>query len=84
MGHGIIVSGLQIIEAGFGVVVIASVAQGGSEPTAAGGGVKGGEGVAAVEKIEDQRKPDDFFGHRNRGARFPIVKLSILPPVGLP
>ena len=26
---------------------------------------KGGERVAAVEKIEDQRKPDDFFGHRN-------------------
>ena len=24
------------------------------------------ERVAAVEKIEDQRKPDDFFGHRNR------------------
>ena len=21
-------------------------------------------GCAAVEKIEDQRKPDDFFGHR--------------------
>ena len=27
--------------------------------------IKGGERVAAVEKIEDQRKPDDFFGHRN-------------------
>ena len=27
---------------------------------------KGDERVAAVEKIEDQRKPDDFFGHRNR------------------
>jgi len=25
-----------------------------------------GEREAAVEKIEDQRKPDDFFGHRNR------------------
>ena len=23
------------------------------------------ERVAAVEKIEDRRKPDDFFGHRN-------------------
>ena len=22
--------------------------------------------MAAVEKIEDQRKPEDFFGHRNR------------------
>ena len=22
--------------------------------------------MAAVEKIEDKRKPDDFFGHRNR------------------
>ena len=24
--------------------------------------------MAAVEKIEDQRKPDDFFGNRNRSA----------------
>ena len=24
------------------------------------------ERVAAVEKIEEKRKPDDFFGHRNR------------------
>jgi hypothetical protein len=38
----------------------------GSDPTAAGGGVKGGERVAAVDKIEDQRKPEDFVGHRNR------------------
>ena len=22
--------------------------------------------VAAVDKIEDQRKPEDFFGYRNR------------------
>ena len=42
--------------------------QRGSDPTAASGGGKGGERVAAVEKIEDQRKPDDFFGHRNRTA----------------
>ena len=27
------------------------------------------ERVAAVEKIEDQRKPDDFFGYRNRSCR---------------
>ena len=27
-----------------------------------------GERVAAVEKIEDQRKPDGFFGHRKRYA----------------
>ena len=33
----------------------------GSDPTAAGGGVKGGERVAAVDKIEDQRKPEDFI-----------------------
>ena len=32
------------------------------------------ERVAAVDKIEDQRKPEDFNGHRNRGA-------SRLPPV---
>ena len=30
MGHGVIVSGLQIVEAGFGVVVIAAIAQGGA------------------------------------------------------
>ena len=29
---------------------------------------QGGERVAAVEKIKGERKPDDFFGHRNRGA----------------
>ena len=27
---------------------------------------EGGERVAAVEKIEEKRKPEDFFGHRNR------------------
>ena len=27
---------------------------------------EGGERVAAVDKIEDQRKPEDFIGHRNR------------------
>ena len=27
-----------------------------------------GERVAAVEKIEEKRKPEDFFGHRNRRA----------------
>ena len=26
--------------------------------------MKRGEGGAAVEKIEEQRKPEDFFGHR--------------------
>ena len=31
------------------------------------GRMKRPERVAAVEKIEGQRKPDDFFGHRNRG-----------------
>ena len=27
---------------------------------------KGGERVAAVDKIEEKRKPEDFIGHRNR------------------
>jgi hypothetical protein len=27
--------------------------------------------VAAVEKIEEMRKPDDFFGHRKRA--HPII-----------
>ena len=26
---------------------------------------EGGERVAAVDKIEEERKPDDFIGHRN-------------------
>ena len=30
---------------------------------------EGGERVAAVEKIEEKRKPEDFFGHRNRRAK---------------
>ena len=30
---------------------------------------KRGERVAAVEKIEEKRKPEDFFGHRNRKPR---------------
>ena len=36
---------------------------------------KRGERVAAVEKIEEKRKPEDFFGHRNRralGAAAPV------------
>ena len=28
--------------------------------------IQRGEGVAAVEKIEDKREPEDFFGNRNR------------------
>ena len=28
--------------------------------------IKRPERVAAVEKIEESRKPDDFFGYRNR------------------
>ena len=32
------------------------------------------ERVAAVDKIEDQRKPEDFIGHRNRGACAAISK----------
>ena len=28
--------------------------------------MKRGERVAAVEKIEEKRKPEDFFGHRKR------------------
>ena len=27
---------------------------------------KGAERVAAVDKIEEKRKPEDFIGHRNR------------------
>ena len=31
---------------------------------------------AAVEKIEDQRKPDDFFGHRKRGGQISRSEIS--------
>ena len=34
--------------------------------TAAGGRCSAGTLNAAVEKIEEKRKPDDFFGHRKR------------------
>ena len=44
--------------------------------------MKQGERVAAVEKIEDQRKPDDFFGHRKRnvvtGVAFPQKMQALL------
>ena len=33
-----------------------------------------GERVAAVDKIEDKRKPEDFIGHRNRRAGHERVK----------
>ena len=32
-----------------------------------------GEQVAVVDKIEDQRKPEDFIGHRNRT---PVVQTA--------
>jgi len=48
----------------------------GSDPTAACGGVKGGERVAAVDKIEEKRKPDDFIGHRNRPPALLVVPKS--------
>jgi len=39
--------------------------------------MKGEFSGAAVEKIEDRRKPDDFFGHRNPAAkpRMPWVQV---------
>ena len=46
---------------------------------------KGDERVAAVEKIEDQRKPEDFFGYRNRIAPYGgyiSVYLKVLSKVG--
>ena len=33
-------------------------------PHAAGGRYSGVAGCAAVDKIEDQREPEDFIGHR--------------------
>ena len=37
--------------------------------------IKRPERVAAVDKIEDQRKPDDFIGHRNRKTP-PLIRLA--------
>jgi len=33
------------------------------------------ERVAAVEKIEDLRKPEDFFGHRNSKTDCNIIRI---------
>ena len=44
---------------------------------------EGGERVAAVDKIEEKRKPEDFIGHRNRALAtnpaFPQKSESVLP-----
>ena len=53
----------------------------GSDGSAAGGGVKRPERVAAVDKIEDKRKPEDFIGHRNRNIDPPLQEKST--PVGV-
>ncbi len=37
---------------------------------------EGGERVAAVDKIEEKRKPEDFIGHRNRT----VIQQSIVLP----
>ena len=37
---------------------------------------KGGERVAAVDKIEEKRKPEDFIGHRNRRAGHECVNIG--------
>ena len=34
------------------------------------------ERVAAVDKIEEKRKPEDFIGHRNR-ANSPLTKMLL-------
>ena len=38
--------------------------------------MKRAERVAAVEKIEEKRKPEDFFGHRNR---YVVLKIGHSP-----
>ena len=38
------------------------------------------ERVAAVDKIEEKRKPEDFIGHRNRGAMLARNGPSGRPP----
>ena len=41
----------------------------GKRPDRRRGRSKGGERSAAVDKIEGQRKPEDFIGHRKPGCR---------------
>ena len=45
---------------------------------------KRAERVAAVEKIEEKRKPDDFFGHRNRGKKMSKKAVDESPDVKCP
>ena len=57
-----------MLEILFGIVYTNPVAAGvmGSEGSAAYGGVKRPERVAAVDKTEEKRKPEGFIGYRNR------------------
>ena len=39
--------------------------------------------MAAVEKIEDQRKPEDFFGYRNRIAPYGGYRSAANRPINI-
>ena len=39
--------------------------------------------MAAVEKIEEQRKPEDFFGYRNKGNSRPSAYIGTVYPQGV-
>ena len=41
---------------------------------------KGGERVAAVDKIEEKRKPEDFIGHRNRNTGRAVTHVLVNDP----
>ena len=45
--------------------------------------IKRPERVAAVDKIEDQRKPEDFIGHRNRARQVLSAHRSLTSVFGL-
>ena len=49
-----------------------------TSPSAAGGRNSEGAVCAAVDKIEEKRKPDDFVGHRKRSWHKPIQLSSIV------
>ena len=52
---------------GGNMILSARSARGDKRPPAAGGRERAGACSAAVEKPEDQRKPERFFGHRKVG-----------------
>ena len=45
--------------------------------------MQGGKRVAPVDKIEDQRKPEDFIGHRNIARQVLSAQMSLTSVFGM-